>query len=328
MNGDEVLADCGGSCGSCLSAVAVSISADTAENATNATGTLTISSGASASGGTPPLNVTVTKGNLVGTTNSSDVISASNVILNVSNFLLTKGTSRVILVTVLVPSNSTDTYTGQINISTNSSSVNATSTVTVTVSSGLLVRRSNKYMVVAITGPDGGAQLCVKQPVMVVVTDERRGTAVDRADVDVFLNNDKVFNVESDAKGQAKFTPANVGDYLLQIDASAYRRYEKTVTVGACGAVEETTSTVEVTTTVKAPETTVEVTSTVKEATTIAQVTTSVKPVTTVPVAPVAKKGTSSLLIIVVVVIVIVVAAVAMSKKKGGGQVVKEAPKK
>lgn len=330
MNGAEVLTDCGGgTCGACLTGGTASLSADTSENATtNVTGTFTVASGASASGSTPALAVTITSGNLVGTTNSSDIISASNVIVNASSFTLTKGQTHTILLTVLMPANSTDTYTGQLNITTNESAVNGTVSTTLTVSSGIVIRRSRKYMDVAVTGVDTEG-VCVNQQVMVVVTDQRRNKAVDRADVDVFMNKDKVFNLDSDSKGQAKFTPTKTGDYLLQIDASGYRRYEETITVEACGYVEpEATTTVEevTETTIEVAETTIAAPETTIEApeTTVAQVTT-VAPPTTVPVAP-AKKGSGTLIIIVIVVIIII-AAVAMSKKGGGGDVVAEAPK-
>lgn len=162
---------------------------------------------------------------------------------------------------------------------------------------------------------------CVNEVMYVTATNEVNERLVDDADVDIFFNNKKVFNLQTNDTGVASFTPKKAGSYFIQVDADGYLRAETTIDVTVC-ATTSTVSTIPETTTLAAPApppppVTPAITTIIPTtlATTI-KVTTSVVPQTTI--APPSAGAGSSAGIGLLVMAVLAAAAIAflVIKKK------------
>jgi len=320
-NQDELLVDCGGSCGSCLSVTSgITMSADVSDSAQNGTGTLTVSSG-SASSYTPNIPVTLAATNLINTANVSDTISMS---LSSSALLLKSGSSNSSTVTVTIPGNkSAGTYTGNISVRNTMNLSNSTVTVTLTVSEVGGVARAKHYMVLTATPPTG-VEFCVNQPVTIYVNDTNTGRELSGVDIDAIYNGVKVFyNLATDRDGKVVFTPNKVGIWNVTASVHNYRDTEIKINVKSCVATTTTVKPVVTTTTVKPVVTTTTVkpvvtTTTVKPVVTTtvptAPVTTTITPVTPAPAVP------SWLVWLVLIIIIIVILYLVLAKKGKGGE--------
>jgi len=174
--------------------------------------------------------------------------------------------------------------------------------------------------------------------VKIRVIDSDTKDPVDKAQVDVFLGNDKytgkkvAYNA-TDKNGTFTFIPAEAGKYMIYVDKSDYDLYKVALTV-ASGApttttVPPTTTTAPpATTTTAPPVTTVPPTTTPpttpKPVTTTTVPPTTEPPVTTQPPAPTTTRPTTTtdnswMWILLIVVIVLAIAAYFLMKGKGKG---------
>lgn len=336
LNGDETAVDCGGSCVACQ-AMTSALSSTTAQVTSNSSGTVTLTITATGKQNLTGINVTVstfapTTGSITITvpahattlegsgTGAAAGTKNFNVTLNISVGVNT--TEGVFPGNVTVAATGVTTQVKSINVDTRAASLG----------------RKTKRMEISASGLEG-APVCLGQPVVIKAVDLTRATALDGADVDVFMPaekrvSNKITYGTADNNGEFQFTPTAAGEYLISVVESSYREGLLKVTVESCVA---TTSTMAATTTappvvVTTSQPKYTTSSTVPETTTFKAppVTTVYKPPVTTqpaPLPPPAEKSPMTTILIIIIVLVIIVAVVLKGKGGGAAPAAKEKPK-
>ena len=159
-------------------------------------------------------------------------------------------------------------------------------------------RRSRRHMDVTYTP----AEPVTNEVIIITVLDSRTDDPVEEAEIDIFLNGNKVAYGLTNESGQFTFTPTTAGDYSVTIDRRNY--YQEEIVIPVTAGV--TTTTVETTVETTIP-TTVETT-----------VETTTPPETTTPSGGGIGGGTILLIIVGIIVIVVVIFVVTKGKGTSG----------